>query len=36
LLENVESIENEDDKNCIKNMKLDEEMNPLLYVVKTK
>jgi hypothetical protein len=36
LLENVESIENEDDKNCIKNMGLDEEMNPLLYVVKTK
>jgi hypothetical protein len=36
LLENIELIKNEDDKNYIKNMRLIEDMNPLLYVIKTK
>jgi hypothetical protein len=36
LLEHIEFIENEDDKNYIKSMKLNEDMNPLLYIVKTK
>jgi hypothetical protein len=36
LLQNIESIKNEDDKNYIKSMNLDEDMNPLLYVIKTK
>jgi hypothetical protein len=36
LLQNIESIKNEEDKNYMKSMGLDEDMNPLLYVVKTK
>jgi hypothetical protein len=36
LLQNMESLQNEDDKNYIKSLKLTEDMNPLLYIVKTK
>jgi hypothetical protein len=36
LMQNMESIKNEDDKKYIKSMNLNEEMNPLLYVIKTK